>query len=195
MPLELGPYGSLFILFRSPLAAGDQGPGTRNFPVVTPVAELSGAWKVAFDTKWGGPAEADFDQLISWTRRTEEGIRYYSGTATYRQSFDLPAPLHHANGRIALDLGEVKYVAQVRLNGKDLGPLWCKPFRVDITGVVKPAGNLLEVDVVNLWPNRLIGDAALPPEKRFSKTNITYKKDAPLLESGLLGKVMLCHVE
>ena len=74
-------------------------------------------------------------------------------------------------------------------------PLWSKPFRVDITGAVKPAGNLLEVVVVNLWPNRLIGDASLPPEQRFGKTNIVYKKDAPLLESGLLGKVMLCAVE
>jgi hypothetical protein len=89
----------------------------------------------------------------------------------------------------------VKYVAQVRLNGKDLGALWTKPFRVEITNAVKPSGNLLEIDVVNLWPNRLIGDAALPPERRFTRTNISYKKDDPLLESGLLGPVRLQIIE
>jgi hypothetical protein len=159
--------------------------------VVTPAAALNGPWKVSFDPRWGGPAEVAFDQLISWTQRQEEGIRHYSGTATYRRTFDLPTALRETKDRILLDLGEVKVVAQVRLNGKDLGPLWTKPFRVDITEVVKPSGNLLEVDVANLWPNRLIGDAALPPEKRFGKTNITYRKDAPLLDSGLLGEVVL----
>jgi hypothetical protein len=96
---------------------------------------------------------------------------------------------------MALDLGEVKYVAQVRLNGRDLGVLWTKPFRVEITDAVKPSGNLLEIDVVNLWPNRIIGDAALPPEKRFTRTNISFKKDDPLLESGLLGPVRLQVIE
>lgn len=195
LPVELAPHGSLFILFRNPIAAGDKGTATRNFPLVTPVASLNGAWKVSFDPRWGGPAEVVFDQLISWTRRPEEGIRYYSGTATYRKTFDLPVASLQTQGRILLDFGEVKDVAQVRLNGKDLGPLWTKPFRVDITEAAKPSGNLLEVDVINLWPNRLIGDAALPPEKRFGKTNITYRKDAPLLDSGLLGGVVLCTAE
>jgi hypothetical protein len=195
LPLELAPYGSLFVVFRQPIAKTANGAAAHNFPRVTAVAELSGGWKVAFDPKWGGPAEADFDQLISWTLRPEAGIRYYSGTATYRKTFDLPAALKQTGGRLALDLGDVKYVAQVRLNGKDLGAIWTKPFRVDITGVVKPAGNQLEVDVVNLWPNRLIGDASLPPEQRFGKTNIVYKASAPLLESGLLGKVTLCTLE
>jgi hypothetical protein len=104
----------------------------------------------------------------------------------------LPGGLPKPSQRMFLDLGEVRELAEVRLNGKQLGVVWTKPFRVDITGALKPTGNRLEVDVINLWPNRLIGDAALPPEKRFGKTNITYKQDAPLLESGLLGKVMLC---
>jgi hypothetical protein len=195
LPLEFAPYGSLFVIFRQPMARDVNGTATRNFPVYANSQELSGPWTVSFDPKWGGPAKVKFPELVSWTRRSEEGIRYYSGTATYRKSFDLPALLHSSQRRMALDLGEVKYVAQVRLNGRDLGVLWTKPFRVEITDAVKPSGNLLEIDVVNLWPNRIIGDAALPPEKRFTRTNISFKKDDPLLESGLLGPVRLQVIE
>ena len=89
-------------------------------------------------------------------------------------------------------MGEVKNVARVQLNGKDLGVLWTRPFRVEITGAVRPADNVLEIAVTNLWPNRLIGDAALPPEKRFTRTHVTkFTKNAPLMPSGLLGPVTL----
>jgi hypothetical protein len=141
------------------------------------------------------PASVEFAKLISWTERPEDGIKYYSGTATYRKSFDLPPALRGSHARVALDLGAVKYVAQVRLNGKDLGPLWTKPFRVDITDAVKPSGNVLEIDVANLWPNRIIGDARLPPDRRFTHTNVVYKQDTPLWESGLLGPVKLELIE
>ena len=150
---------------------------------------------MSFDPKWGGPERAEFPELISWTQRPEQGIKYYSGKATYRKTFELPQGLRGARTRMALDLGEVKNLAQVRLNGKYLGVLWTKPFRVEITAAVKPAANVLEVDVVNLWPNRIIGDAALPPERRLTRTNINYKKDDPLLESGLLGPVTLQVIE
>jgi hypothetical protein len=195
LPLEFAPYGSLFVIFRQPITRDVNGTAIRNSPVYSNSQELSGPWTVSFDPKWGGPEEAEFVQLVGWTKRPEEGIKYYSGTATYRKSFDLPAALRGSRRRIALDLGEVKYVAQVRLNGMDLGALWTKPFRVEITNAVKPSGNLLEIDVVNLWPNRIIGDAALPPERRFTRTNISYKKDDPLLESGLLGPVRLQIIE
>jgi hypothetical protein len=194
LPLELAPHGSLFIVFRRAIASRAAGAASRNFPVYSEAHELAGPWRVRFDPHWGGPADAEFTELVSWTTRPEEGIKYYSGTATYRQTFDLPPELRRPGVRIALDLGEVKHLAQVRLNGKDLGSLWTKPFRVDITGAVAPAGNALEIDVVNLWPNRLIGDAALPPERRHTQTNIVYKKDAPLIESGLLGKVRLMKI-
>jgi len=98
--------------------------------------------------------------------------------------------------RIYLDLGEVKNVAEVRVNGKSLGVLWTKPFRVEITGAVKSGKNELEIDIVNLWPNRLIGDDGLPPEKRLTKTNVReFTKDSKLLSSGLLGPVVLQSVE
>jgi len=92
--------------------------------------------------------------------------------------------------RLCLDLGDVRNLATVRLNGRALGTLWTPPFRVEITGVARPAGNELEIEVVNLWPNRLIGDARLPPEQRRTATNVqTITKDSPLLPAGLLGPV------
>jgi hypothetical protein len=189
-------------------------PKTRpNFPVLTAAAGLSGPWTVRFDPKWAGPASVVFEKLQDWTQRAEPGIRYYSGKATYEKTFDLPAsfpatgapsgdcplsgrkgtvPFGRGRARIFLDLGRVKNLAEVRLNGKDLGVVWTAPWRVDITAAVRPAGNRLEVDVVNLWPNRLIGDATLAPPRRLTVTNVKkFKKDSPLLESGLLGPVTL----
>ncbi len=89
----------------------------------------------------------------------------------------------------------MKYAAQVRLNGKDHGPLWTKPFRVEITNVVKPSENILEIDVANPWPNRIVGDSRLPPERRYTHTNIVYNQETPLAESGLLGLVWLQVIE
>ncbi len=98
--------------------------------------------------------------------------------------------------RLYLDLGKVKHVAEVRLNGKSLGGVWCAPWRVELTGCARPAGNELQIAVVNLWPNRLIGDQSLPPEKRLTWTTWSpFKKDTPLLESGLLGPVTIQSVE
>ena len=93
--------------------------------------------------------------------------------------------------KLFLDLGTVKNIATVKVNGNDVGFVWTAPWRVEITKFVKPKGNLLEIEVTNLWVNRLIGDAALPLEKRFTHTNIELKKDAPLLSSGLLGPVTI----
>ncbi len=195
VPLTFTPRESYFVVFRKKAQAGSSKVA-ENFPELKPLAEITGPWKVSFDPKWGGPESVVFETLESWTKRPEEGIRYYSGTATYRQTFDLPETSRGGNARIYLDLGKVKNLATVRLNGKDLGVVWTAPWRVDITGAVKPTGNRLEIDVVNLWPNRLIGDAALPAEKRYTVTNVqTYKKDSPLLESGLLGPVTVMETQ
>jgi len=192
LPLEFAPYGSLFVVFRKPAQAGPADAAARNFPKCAPRLEIAGPWTVRFDPRWGGPASVEFPALVSWTLRAEEGLRYYSGTATYQTSFDLPDALRQPDCRLILDLGRVKELAEVRLNGKNLGVLWAFPFRVDVTGALGPAGNRLEIDVVNFWPNRIIGDQALPEEKRFTRTNITkLTARTPLMESGLLGPVTL----
>lgn len=190
LPMEFAPCGSWFVVFRAPIAAHPAN-GQANTPQFVPRATLNGAWQVSFDPKWGGPPNATFERLESWTKRAEDGIRFYSGTATYRKTFDLAPNLQNLKS-LMLDLGQVKEIAQVRLNGKDLGIVWAPPFRVDITGAAKATGNQLEIDVVNFWPNRIIGDASLPVEKRFTQTNVRrLNKDTPLMESGLLGPVQV----
>jgi hypothetical protein len=191
--LRLAPYGSVFVVFRS-RAAALQKMG-RNYPALKPVQELTGPWTVRFDPKWGGPETVEFEQLVSWTTRPDDGIRFYSGTAVYGRRFDLAESVRRQGTRVYLDLGAVRDLAEVRLNGKKLAILWTAPWQVDITDAVKPTGNSLEIAVTNLWPNRLIGDAGLPQEKRLTRTNIALGKDQPLLESGLLGPVRILEAE
>ena len=186
--LNLAPRQSMIVLFRH--KENEAKSVESILPSMKTADTLSGSWTVQFDPKWGGPESVNFDSLDDWTKRPEEGIKYYSGKATYKKSFDLPETLKQAK-EIYLDLGKVSDIAEVRLNGQNLGVVWCAPWQVKITGIVKPAGNSLEIDIANLWPNRIIGDAALPEDKRFTKTNVSYGKDTPLLESGLRGPVTL----
>lgn len=196
LPLEFDRFGSYFIVFRKPVSHDAAGKGERNFPEMAGLMELGGPWKIAFDPQWGGPATVEFPGLVSWTRRPEEGIRFYSGKATYRKSFDLGREA--SPKRLFLDLGDVRNVAEIRLNGRKLGILWCAPWRVEITEAVKPSGNELEIDVINLWANRVVGDLSLPKEKRLTKTHDSFrfdmlKADTPPLESGLLGPVRIYY--
>jgi hypothetical protein len=146
---------------------------------------------VAFDPAWGGPEKpVTFDSLVDWTTRPEPGIRHYSGTATYRTTFD--APTGWTRGQtLRIDLGTVHEVAEVLVNGELAGTAWTAPFAVTASNV-KEKGNVLEVRVTNLWPNRLIYDAGLPEGERLTRTNINpYKPGDPLLSSGLLGPVQI----
>ncbi|MBM3854114.1 MAG: hypothetical protein FJ399_13325, partial [Verrucomicrobia bacterium] len=193
LALEFAPCGSWFVVFRAP-AAAHPASGRDNFARFAPAAELTGAWQVRFDPRWGGPGAVEFANLASWPAHAEPGIKHYSGTAVYTKRFDLPPGAGTGNraARWFLDLGSVRELAEVRLNGKSYGIVWAPPFRVEITGAVRPTGNLLEVEVVNFWPNRVIGDAALPAEQRLTKTNILeLKANTALMASGLLGPVRL----
>lgn len=189
LPLRFEPLQSWFVVFRSPMAS-PRRTTEKNFPALRTVTEIAGPWRVSFDPEWGGPESVTFDRLQDWTERPEEGIKYYSGTATYRKKFDMPSGT--PGKRSYLTLGKVNYLAEVRLNGRNLGVVWCAPWRVEITEGMRVRDNELEIDVVNLWPNRLVGDAGLPPAKQFTKTNVrTYQAGSPLLPSGLLGPVKL----
>lgn len=156
------------------------------------VTELTGAWTVKFPPGWGAPAEWPLAQLASWTEQANEGVKHFSGTATYVKEFDL-APEAIASGRILrLDLGRVKEIAEVKLNGQDLGALWKPPFHIALSGAAHAGKNRLEVRVTNLWPNRIIGDLQLPEKDRRTWTTFNpFKADSPLLESGLLGPVRI----
>jgi hypothetical protein len=194
LPMEFDRFGSYFVVFRKPIANDMAGNANTNFPKLTKLQDLTASWNVSFDPAWGGPAVAEFPELISWTHRSEDGIKSYSGKATYRKTFDLVGDLAGKPQRLFLDLGDVRNVAEVRLNGKKLGILWCFPWRVDITKAVKGTGNDLEIDVINLWPNRVIADLNLPPDKRLTKTHDVFRFDmitpkTKPLDSGLLGPV------
>ncbi len=220
MPLRLAPYGSVFVVFRGQADANAvaavtpsdgelvrkdgktvlraphagvytvrraSGSTTVKIGAVPAPVVLAGPWTVRFTPGWGAPASAVFDKLVSWSERPEEGIRHFSGSATYETTFDAPAADH-----LELDLGEVADIAEVRLNGHDLGVVWNPPFRVDVTGLVKPSGNQLEVRVTNTWVNRMIGDESLPEDKRFTHANmLKFSATSPLRAAGLLGPVRL----
>jgi hypothetical protein len=196
VPLDFDPCGSWFVVFREPASAhpatATSNSGNLNQQLSTSNS-FTGPWTVHFDSKWGGPASVQFDSLVDWTTRPEPGIKFYSGTAVYETTFALPnSQLSTLNHRLLLDLGDVRELAEVKVNGQSCGIVWTPPFRVDITSAVKPGENKLEIDVVNFWPNRVIGDASLPVDQRLTQTNIrNLKANTPLMESGLLGPVRI----
>lgn len=185
VPMTFAAKESSFVVFRK---HAEKQRDAKNFPELTALKQLAGPWQLAFDPEWGGPESIVFDELIDWTQRPEEGIRYYSGTATYRKTFDLPVT--NFGQSVYLDLGKLSCIARVRLNGKDLGVVWTAPWRIEITDTVRLEGNQLEIEVANHWTNRIIGDETLPPEQRFTQTNVKAQR-TPLQPSGLLGPVSL----
>jgi hypothetical protein len=191
IPMRFAPTQSFFVVFR-PKVAGAEPKAGKNFPGIAPVLTLEGAWQVEFDPQRGGPAEKmAFDKLDDWSQRPEDGIKFYSGIAKYEKVFDLP---ERTAGNCKLDLGNVAVMAEVTLNGKNLGIVWCPPWQVDIpSGTLLEKGNKLEIKVANLWTNRLIGDASLPPEKKVADLGGSsikfYDEKNKLLPSGLLGPV------
>jgi hypothetical protein len=202
IPLALESHQSFFIVFRKNIPKSQVPRPTServNFHELKPVQVLTGAWEVTFDPAWfypdnGTGGKITFNDLSDWTDRSEPAIKYYSGLATYRKTFDCPQV-----STFYLSVGEVKEMARVKLNGRDLGVVWCPPWNVQVpAGTLKEKENRLEIEVVNFWPNRLIGDGKLPPEQRRTRTNITKfyepkgdKHYTTLMPSGLLGPVTL----
>jgi hypothetical protein len=160
---------------------------------------LEGAWTVAFDPNWGAPAQIKLAKLMSWTDHENEGVKYYSGAALYTRTINVPGDWLASERRVYLDLGDVRDVSEVFVNGKSAGVLWKPPYRTDITSLVKPGSNEMKVEVMNMWINRLVGDQNLPAEKKFTHTNIKtfdssrakYKTKLSVQPAGLLGPVRL----
>jgi beta-galactosidase/beta-glucuronidase len=159
------------------------------------LAEIPAPWKVTFQEKRGAPAEASFDALTPWNEYSEPGIKYFSGTATYSKTLTVPAEWLKENTALWLDLGAVKNLAEVMVNGKSMGITWKTPFRINVTGALKSGENKMEIKVTNLWVNRLIGDQQPGvSEKLTYTTQAFYQANSPLLPSGLLGPVQIISI-
>jgi len=187
VPLHLEPNDAVFVVFRHASAAPSRSVSE---PVETELAAIDGAWTASFQPDRGAPANVTFDALSSWSTNTDPGVKYFSGTCTYAKTIQAPAEWFKSGARIWLDLGEVKNLAQVSINGTPLGILWKSPFRADVTAALKPGANALEIKVTNLWVNRLIGDQQPDATKKYTYTTQQfYSADSTLLPSGLLGPV------
>jgi hypothetical protein len=218
VPLRLEGTQSFFVVFRKRVAAVPAAPAPGNFTELQPAAETTGPWELTFQAERGAPARITLDNLISWSEHTNAGVKYFSGEAVYHKTLTVPPELARARP-LYLDLGRVEVMAEVTLNGRRFPPLWCAPYRQEISTAVQSGENQLDIRVVNQWPNRLIGDEQLPPDtihKRKGNTgntliwpdwllegkpsptgritwaaNNSYTNGSPLLPSGLLGPVRL----
>ena len=159
---------------------------------VPPLIVIDRPWSVKFPPRLGAPPEIQLSTLISWTEHSNEGVRHFSGTAEYRAQLDIPSSLARDDYRLDLDLGEVREIAEVIVNGTTCRTLWKPPFRAEVTSLLRPGTNELTIRVTNLWANRLIADSRLPEKQRVSwSTWNPYTGDFELLPSGLLGPVKL----
>jgi hypothetical protein len=193
VPLHLDPNEAVFVMFRQPASAPSR---TIPRPVEARLAAIEGPWDVTFQPDRGAPASIALDKLASWTDSPDPGVRYFSGAGTYTKTVQAPDAWFKPGARLWLDLGDVKNLAEVSVNGQPLGIVWKTPFRVDLTGALKPGANELRIKVVNLWVNRLIGDQQPNAPKKYTYTTQPfYHADSPLFPSGLLGPVQVVAVE
>jgi len=194
LPIKLDASGSVFVVLRqSANIASTQKH--QNWPVIKPVQTLQETWTVKFDKAFGGPEQpVAFNALDDWSKNTNDAIKYYSGTASYSQSFNWQSGKQ--TGDIWLDLSKVANLADVYVNGIHCGTAWTYPYRVNIGKALKNGKNEIRIEVSNTWANRLIGDHALPKEKQITWTNAVYRLDGkPLLPAGLLGPVQLIKLD
>jgi hypothetical protein len=218
LPVKLGPLGSVFVVFRKastaksepldPLACDTFIAADAPAPLT-----LDGSWQVEFPEGWGAPRMTTFGKLQSWTESDDDEIRFFSGIATYRKTFELSESLAKKN-RLFLQLGDLAEIAEVTLNGKRLGLVWLPPYRIEISGAVRAGTNQVEIRVANLWANRLNGDSVRPESGRLTRSNLdriqtdpmsdssygrvprgktrpVYNEIPPLMKSGLFGPVQI----
>lgn len=195
VPLKLAPYESVFVVFCKKARKAKAQGMEANYPEPTVFADLNQPWKVQFNPSQRGPEKpVIFDKLIDWTQSSDDRIKYYSGTASYEQNFNVEALPNEEN--ILLGLGDLTAMAKVYVNGKYAGGIWTPPYQLDITDFVTQGENTLRVEVVNTWKNRLIGDLSLPDKKRKTWCPVNeYNANSSIQASGLFGPVTVSTVK
>jgi hypothetical protein len=192
LTLHLAPEESVFVVFRN---EENKRQSTANHSPQE-LLTITTPWNLEFPPNLGAPPQIQMSSLTSWTTSAEPGVKYFSGTATYSNQFNLPEGWNQSGSKILLDLGRVREFAQVTLNGKPLPDiLWKPPFTLEVTPALNSGLNIIEIKVTNLWPNRIIGDQQPDAKEKFTFTVYgAYKADSPLVESGLLGPVRLLAI-
>lgn len=215
VPLHLTQRESLFVVFRHAASAPSRAVAN---PVQRTLATVTGPWDLSFPQNLGAPAQIHLTKLESWPDDSREGVKYFSGTATYTKTLQAPQSWFHPGAKILLDLGTVKDIAEVSVNGRSLGELWKPPYQADVTGILRPGTNQLEIKITNEWTNRIIGDRLLPADKKIlapagnpmggparpvrartgpppgPRRGFSLVPDTPV-ESGLIGPVTVLSVE
>lgn len=192
VPLHLDKREAVFVVF-------DKNAQTLSYKIneenSAEIAVIAGTWDVSFPLDWGAPEKTKLENLESWTKNSDTGVKYFSGTATYTKEINANKNWFKSAGKILLDLGDVRDIAEVSVNGKNIDTLWKAPFHADITKALKPGKNILEVKITNQWTNRLIGDQATDAGKRIlSSYTAPFGGRYELAPSGLLGPVKLLSV-
>jgi hypothetical protein len=193
VPLHLEPWGTVFVVFRKATTET-----SRMLPKVTEtqLATVDGSWQVSFQPDRGAPPSITLEKLASWSDNPNNGVKYFSGTGSYTKTVNAPADWFKKGAQVWIDLGDVKNLAEVVVNGKSLGIVWHVPYRVDATAALKPGANEVTVRVTNAWVNRLIGDQQADATTKFTFTTVKpYNANSPLLPSGLLGPVTVWRSE
>jgi len=189
VPLNLEPNDAVFVVFCKKAVSSSL---KLTKPVETQLAVIDGAWNVSFQPKRGAPEQIVLEQLTSWSENPDPGVKYFSGTGTYTKTIKATPDWFKEASQIWLDLGSVKNLVEVVVNGKSMGIVWKTPFRVNVTKALKQGDNVLELKVTNLWVNRLIGDMQPGTKTKITYTTQSfYQPESPLLPSGLLGPVKI----
>ena len=189
VPLHLEPWGTVFVVFRkSTTEIAHTLPKTAEKQLMT----VDGSWNVAFEAGRGAPPNTVMPSLASWSESQNQGIKYFSGSGTYTKMIEASPDWFKTGATVWIDLGDVKNIADLTVNGKPVRTLWHAPFRADVTGILKPGRNEVQIKVTNLWVNRLIGDQQPDATTKYTFADVKpYKADSPLLPSGLLGPVTI----
>jgi len=191
VPLNLEPHDAVFVVFRGRTAQRKRKVAE---PVREQLATVTGPWTLHFQPGRGAPERAELSELKSWTKNPNPGIKYFSGTVDYESTLHVPASWRGKDQRLEIDLGEVKNLAEIVVNGTSAGIVWKPPFRIDVTDLLRSGTNRLTIRVTNLWPNRLIGDKQPHAVPVAFTTFNPYRADSPLLDSGLAGPVVILRV-